>query len=60
MIRDPKRIPKITKILEQSWKKHPELRLGQIIQIIEVTNKDAFYYEDKELIRLIQRILEEL
>jgi hypothetical protein len=28
---DPARIPRIVKKLEEFWKKHPDLRLGQLI-----------------------------
>ena len=30
-MRDPKRIPQFLKRLEKVWKKHPDMRLGQLL-----------------------------
>lgn len=31
MAKDPKRIDRILKQIEEIWKKHPDLRLGQLV-----------------------------
>ena len=47
-MRDPKRIPKLLKRLEKLWKKHPELRLAQLIGT--VWRGDPYYVEDEVFI----------
>lgn len=33
MTRNPKRIPRLLRLLEREWKKHPDMRLGQLLVI---------------------------
>ena len=33
-MRDPKRIDRILRELEQLWRKHPDLRLGQVLEMV--------------------------
>lgn len=59
--RDPKRIPKIMKRLEKLWKKHPDLRLGQLLE--NALRRDAgfgspYYMEDENLIEVLERFYE--
>lgn len=35
-MRDPNRIPEILKVLERVWTQHPDLRLGQLIDVANV------------------------
>ncbi len=52
-MRDPARIPKVAKLLEDVWKKNPDLRLGQLIIAITKPSMpcpDVFYMEDDEMI----------
>lgn len=54
-MRNPKRIDEILKRLGDSWKKHPDLRLGQLIYNALFDTLIPFYYvEDDVLINLIQ------
>lgn len=48
-MRDKNRIPKVLKEIEEIWKQHPELRLGQLI--LNITDDTQLYYaEDSRLI----------
>jgi len=50
MTRDPDRIDEVLEEVEEYWKEHPDLRLGQIIvNIAERNVVDPFYIEDDEL-----------
>ena len=52
-MRDPNRIDEVLETLSAYWKKHPDLRLGQII--VNVTGKsDPFYVEDETLLTKLQ------
>ena len=54
MSRDPKRIKKILKKIEQIWEKAPDLRLMQLL--FNVVGEDIGYYiEDDELITELER-----
>lgn len=51
-MRDPARIDKILKLLENYWKLNPDLRLGQIVSNMASLHrnwlvKDTFYTEDE-------------
>lgn len=51
-MRDPRRIKPMLKSLELLWKKHPDLRLGQLIEICyseSGTSADLFNVEDNIL-----------
>lgn len=52
-MRDPKRIPKILKEIEEVWKKYPDYRLGQLIG--NIIRDPAFYYiEDEDFVKLLK------
>jgi len=53
--RDPKRIPRILKKLQELWEKYPDLRLGQLIMNIDGTNQDFWHVEDSEWEKKITR-----
>ncbi len=55
-MRDPQRIKQVLDTIEKIWVKHPDLRLGQLIQNL-VSSKNAnyiYYMEDEELIKRLQ------
>jgi len=49
-MRDPERIPKVLKQIEDLWKRFPDLRLGQLI--VNILDGPALYYlEDEDVIK---------
>lgn len=53
-MRDINRIDLILDRLKTLWKKHPDLRLGQLI--LNVLQDPALYYvEDEELVELLEK-----
>ena len=57
-MRNPKRINIILKYLGYYWKKNPDLRLCQLLgNIAAQKDIDVYYYEDKELLKVLKRIL---
>jgi hypothetical protein len=56
MVREPERIDRITEKLRELWHKHPDLRLGQLLEAFvfehhsnnfgAITHKCIFYVED--------------
>lgn len=61
-MRDPNRIDVILKEIEEVWKKNPDLRLGQLIEIIQFKSRskaDVFYIEDDVLLKGIQSLKNE-
>jgi len=49
-MRDKARIDRILSLIEKFWKENPDLRLGQLLTIInEDFEHNTFYYEDDEL-----------
>ena len=52
-MRDPERIPRIIQKLEAYWRKHPDLRLGQIVENAKtksgIFSTDVFYVEDDKI-----------
>ena len=56
-MRDIKRIPKTLKLIEKIWRKHPDLRLMQII--LNCVDEGATYYtEAKELAKILKETYE--
>lgn len=56
-MRDPKRISKILKELEEFWKQVPNWRLGQVISNLTyecLGGNDPFFIEDDWLLKLLQ------
>ena len=43
-MRDIKRIKRILKLIEKIWLKHPDLRLGQLLENMNITTYDDLYY----------------
>lgn len=57
-MRDPKRIPRICKKLEQAWKKVPDYRLGQLVSnLLGPGPHDVFFLEDTDWEELIDEML---
>lgn len=58
-MRDINRIDLILDRLKTLWKKHPDLRLGQLI--LNVLQDPALYYvEDEQLIDLLEEFYENI
>ncbi len=61
-MRDPKRIPKVLALLQAFWELHPDLRLWQIVSILEDAanrqKKDAFYIEDDNWSVILQEYIQ--
>ena len=49
MPRDPKRIKPFLKELERLWKNAPDLRFGQLIEVL-YTGHNLFYTEDSQML----------
>lgn len=59
-MRNPTRIQRITEKLRVLWDKNPDLRLGQLVEIIYSKNKvDKFYAEDDWLETRLNELIEE-
>ena len=50
-MRDIKRIPKTLKLIEKIWKKHPDLRLMQLLLNCTGNYKNSYYIEDDGLVK---------
>ena len=48
-MRDPNRIDRILKRVEEIWKENPDLRLTQLIMNVLALNVDPYYIEDDTL-----------
>ena len=46
-MRDPQRIERVLRKLERFWRKHPDLRLGQLVSVLSAS--DVFQVEDDVL-----------
>ena len=63
-MRDPNRISEICKLLEETWSKYPDLRLGQFLLCfvflkVSKTNKNLiFYQEDDETLKNLRNVSE--
>lgn len=57
-MRDISRIPRITDVLEDIWRRVPQWRLGQLIENIKVFSgkDDLFYVEDDEMENILKEI----
>lgn len=58
-IRKRGRISPVIRKLEEVWREHPDLRLGQLL-IDCAGDKDLFYLEDDELLEVMGRFGDEL
>ena len=57
-MRNPERIPKILKELENFWEQNPDWRLGQVISNLSyeiMGSNDPFYLEDTDLLELLKQ-----
>ena len=57
-MRNPERIPEISKELEEFWKQNPNWRLGQVISNLKyeiMGGNDPFYLEDTDLLELLKQ-----
>lgn len=61
-MRDTNRIPRMMAKLEQIWKQHPDLRIGQMIEIFRHRARDksddAFNIEDTKIEKVLDHIIE--
>lgn len=57
-MRPPERIDVFIKVLKRVWKKHPDIRLGQLIVDSMKTSEDPdlFYIEDWQLQERIENL----
>lgn len=57
-MRDVSRIPRITEVLEDIWRRVPQWRLGQLIENIKAFSgkDDLFYIEDDEMENILKEI----
>ncbi len=51
-MRDPARIEKVLKRLEEVWKKYPDMRLAQLLG--NIFDHLPYYMEDEEFIKVIE------
>ena len=54
-MRDPKRIKKVLKRIEEFWNKVPDWRLGQLIVNLN-DNNDPYYVEEDMLLRQLDHL----
>ena len=55
-MRDKRRIPVVMELLEEEWKKYPDLRFGQFVYSFYMENFngiDMFYVEDDAVLKLL-------
>ena len=57
-MRDPKRIPRILKLLEKIWLEYPDFRLGQLIE--NAVPSPLYYVEDDEMEQKIKAMYSSL
>lgn len=55
-MKDPKRIKKIIKELERLWRKHPDLRFGQLLINVYINGTDLYYIEDEMLLKKLYEV----
>ena len=56
-MRNPDRIPKILKLLEEIWKKQPDVRLGQLISTITTKKSPGYsiwFIEDDDVLEILK------
>jgi hypothetical protein len=57
--RDPDRIPEILGLIEQVWRRHPDMRLGQlIVNLLDPRPNPIFAIEDETLRDRLKTVLE--
>ena len=54
-MRDPKRIQPFMAKLAKEWKKYPDLRFVQFVNLVfNEATRDPFYYEENEILELLE------
>jgi hypothetical protein len=53
-MREPNRIPIIIERLRLLWIKHPDLRLGQLIENMVPRDQRLYFIEDVDLIEMME------
>ncbi len=56
-MRDPERISVVLDAIEKYWRKHPDLRLGQIL--VNATGKNDLFFPEEDAVLQGLRRLEE-
>ena len=59
-MRDPKRIEEVLNVIRGVWHTCPDLRLTQLILNSIPHNLNAFYIEDKELVKFLKDYAKEV
>lgn len=58
-MRDPNRIPSILTKIEAVWKRHPDMRLGQLlVNLLDPSPNRLFYVEDDVLAKRLADFIE--
>ena len=56
-MRDPNRIPEVTKAIEKLWNQYPDWRFMQLIcNIQKAYGSDMFYVEDDKFVEIISQL----
>jgi len=55
-MRDLNRIKPIIDTVTQVWNKHPDLRLGQMLENLTGYDEDLYYVEDDELLKRLNNL----
>jgi len=58
--RDPKRIKRVMKILEETWTKYPDLRFCQLIGNCFDAGYDPYHIEDDVFLKLFKETYEDI
>ena len=60
-MRDINRIPHMFVLLGKIWKRNPDLRFAQLVEILKskLGTDDMYYVEDDDLVKLLERMVEE-
>ena len=56
-MRDPKRIASLLERLQELWLRHPDIRLGQLLEILRPSGQSLFYVEDDDWLRRIEEYI---
>ena len=58
-MRDINRIEPFLKAIGEEWKKYPDLRFGQLMEILKFRAGDLFHYEEKAFLKLLKDFMKE-
>ena len=59
-MRNPKRIKKCLRKIEEVWSKYPDLRLGQLLLNLVPNSNSLYYIEDENLIDLLEKFYDNI